>query len=48
MKTEQEQIEELTQFMLESSDSANVEPVFEYEKGAFNRGCYLESVEDEE
>lgn len=31
--TEQEQIEELTQFMLEASDSANVEPVFECENG---------------
>lgn len=33
MKTEQEQVEELTQFMLEASNSANVEPVFECENG---------------
>lgn len=33
MKTEQEQIKELTQFMLEVSNSANVEPVFVDENG---------------
>lgn len=33
MKTEQEQIKELTEFMLEVSGSANVEPVFVDENG---------------